>query len=175
MNARFRSRAALALLAAAGLASLAWATFATPMPRVVYNASDSVPVGWYRIGPAQALHVGSVVLVRLPAAPAALAARRGYLPAHIPLLKRIGAMAPQSVCAHDGIVRIDGAPVAATLRVDGMGRQLAAWPQCRRLAHGELFLLSTDDRASFDSRYFGPVPASAVIGQAQPIRTWPQR
>ena len=38
--------------------------------------------------------VGSIVLVRLPADAAALAAQRGYLPAHIPLLKRVGAVAP---------------------------------------------------------------------------------
>lgn len=162
-------RVALSLFVAAGLASLAWATFANPMPRVIYNASDSVPVGWYRIGPAGTLHVGSFVLVHLPAAPRALAAQRGYLPWHIPLLKRIGAMAPQTVCVHGRIVRIDGSPVAITLLVDASGRRLTAWPQCRRLRAGELFLLSTTNPASFDSRYFGPVSTSAVIGQAQPL------
>lgn len=162
-------RVALSLFAATGLAALAWATFANPMPRVIYNASASVPVGWYRIRPAKALHVGSIVLVRLPAAPRALAAQRDYLPWHIPLLKRIGAMAPQTVCVHARTVRIDGNPVAATLRVDRLGRRLTAWSQCRRLRAGELFLLSTTNPASFDSRYFGPVSTSAVIGQAQPL------
>ena len=164
-----RSRVTLPLLAVVGLASLTWASFANPMPRVIYNASDSVPVGWYRIGPSGTLHVGSFVLVHLPAAPRTLAAQRGYLPWHIPLLKRIGAMAPQTVCIRDGIVRIDGMQVAATLRVDGSGRRLTAWSQCRRLRAGELFLLSTTNPASFDSRYFGPVSTSAVIGQAQPL------
>jgi type IV secretory pathway protease TraF len=37
---------------------------------------------------------------------------------------------------------------------------------CRRLEPGELFLLSVTNPASFDSRYFGPVSASAVIGVA---------
>ena len=163
------ARVALPLLAIIGLASLAWASFARPMPRLIYNASDSVPVGWYRIGPAGVLHVGSFVLVRLPAAPRALASRRGYLPWSVPLLKRIGAMAPQTVCIRRGIVRIDGVRVAATLRVDGRGRPLTAWSQCRRLRVGELFLLSTSNPASFDSRYFGPVNTAAVIGQAQPV------
>ena len=45
---------------------------------------------------------GSIVLARLPAEPAALAAQRGYLPPHIPLLKRVGAVAPQHVCIVDG-------------------------------------------------------------------------
>jgi conjugative transfer signal peptidase TraF len=160
----------LSLLAIAGFAALAWASFVRPMPRVIYNASASVPVGWYHIEPPRAPQVGDIVLVRLPAVPAALAARRGYLPLGIPLLKRIGAGAPQKVCIRGRIVRIDDAAVAATLPVDGAGRRLEAWRSCRQLRRGELFLLSTDNPASFDSRYFGPVPVSAVIGQAQPLR-----
>ena len=175
MSHGMRSAATLPLLAVLGLASLAWATFAKPIPRAIYNASDSVPVGWYRIGPARALHVGSFVLIHLPAVPRALAARRGYLPWRIPLLKRIGAMAPQAVCIRGRVLRIDGVRVAVTLPVDGSGRRLTAWRQCRRLRAGELFLLSTTNPASFDSRYFGPVPTSDVIGQAQPIYTRPRR
>lgn len=171
MKARRRSRVTLSLLVMAGFASLAWASFVRPMPRVIYNASASVPVGWYRIEPMHTPQVGDVVLVRLPTVPAALAAHRGYLPSGIPLLKRIGARASQKVCIRGGIVRIDDTPIATTLPVDGVGRRLVAWRSCRRLRRGELFLLSTDSPASFDSRYFGPVPVSAVIGQAQPLRT----
>jgi conjugative transfer signal peptidase TraF len=163
------SRLVLPLLAVMGLASLAWASFAKPMPRVIYNASDSVPLGWYRIGPPRTLRVGGFVLVHLPAAPRMLAARRGYLPWRIPLLKRIGAVAPQAVCVRGGIVRIDGVRVAITLPIDGSGRRLTPWRQCRRLRAGELFLLSMSNPASFDSRYFGPVNTSAVIGQAHPL------
>ena len=163
----------LAALSACGLAALAWASFATPSTRVVYNPSNSMPLGWYRIepgnSPADSLHIGSIVLARLPAEPAALAAQRGYLPPHIPLLKRVGAVAPQHVCIVNGVVRIDGVPVAAVLRADRLGRPLPSWPQCRALAKGELFLLSVTNPASFDSRYFGPIAASAVIGEAQPI------
>lgn len=169
MTSGVQVRVNVSLLIVAGLGFLAWAAFATPMPRVIYNASDSVPVGWYRIGPPGTLYVGGFVLVHLPAAPSTLAARRGYLPWHIPLLKRIGAVAPQAVCVRGSIVRIDGVPVAITLPVDGSGRRLTPWSQCRRLRAGELFLLSTSNPASFDSRYFGPVSTSAVIGQAQPL------
>ncbi|MFX7140861.1 S26 family signal peptidase, partial [Acinetobacter baumannii] len=75
----------------------------------------------------------------------------------IPLLKRVGAVAPQEVCIADGKVRIDGVPSAAVLRADRWGRPLPFWQQCRRLRPGELFLLSVTNPASFDSRYFGPI------------------
>jgi len=170
---RLRARIVPAVLSACGLAALAWASFVRPAAHVVYNPSDSVPVGWYRIeragSPPRPLSVGSIVLARLPADVAALAAQRGYPPSHIPLLKRVGAVAPQHVCIVAGQVRIDGVPMAAVLPADRLGRPLPSWPHCRPLADGELFLLSTTNPASFDSRYFGPIQASAVIGVAQPL------
>ena len=177
-RSRLRARIALAALATCGLAALAWTAFVQPSARIVYNPSDSVAVGWYRIDPADSLprplSVGSIVLTTLPADAAALAAQRGYLPSHVPLLKRVGAVASQHVCIVNGSVRIDGVPVAAVLRADRWGRPLPSWPQCRQLAQGELFLLSATNPASFDSRYFGPVNASAVLGVARPIRLEPQ-
>ena len=174
---RVRARLVLAGLSACGLAALAWASFVHPLPRLTYNPSDSVAVGWYRVdpldrrtsSPPRPLSVGSIVLVPLPVEAAALAAQRGYLPTRIPLLKRVGAIAPQEVCIADGSVRIDGVPSAAVLPADRWGRPLPSWSQCRRLRPGELFLLSVTNPASFDSRYFGPVSVAAVIGVARPV------
>lgn len=176
-RSHLRARLVLAGFAAVGLAALAWAAFAQPLPRLIYNPSDSVPVGWYRVDPQRhgtdslprPLSVGSVVLTTLPPDVAALAAQRRYLPVHVPLLKRVGAVAPQHVCIVAGQVRIDGVPVAAALPADRLGRPLPSLQLCRRLQPGELFLLSATNPASFDSRYFGPVSASAVIGVAHPV------
>lgn len=176
-RSRLRARLVLAGLSACGLAALAWASFVQLPPRLTYNPSDSVPVGWYRIdpldhdagSPPRSLFVSNIVLAELPPDAAALAAQRGYLPVHVPLLKRVGAVAPQRVCVVDGRVRIDGALVATVLPADRLGRPLPSWAHCRRLRPGELFLLSATNPASFDSRYFGPVNVSAVIGVAHPV------
>ncbi|CAG4892894.1 S26 family signal peptidase [Paraburkholderia gardini] len=176
-RSRLRARIVVATLAAVGFAALAWASWMSPLPRLTYNPTDSVAVGWYRIEPLdhrasslpRLLSVGSIVLVPLPAEAAELAAQRGYLPTRVPLLKRVGAVSPQKVCIASSIVRIDGVPSAAVLRADRLGRPLPFWQQCRRLEPGELFLLSATNPASFDSRYFGPVSASTVIGVAHPV------
>ena len=166
------NRCMLIACMAIGVAALFVPAVVTFPARLVYNPSDSVARGWYRIGSPDSLHVGGIALVRLPAGVAAFAAQRGYLPAGVPLLKRVGAVAPQSVCVGEGVVRIDGVAVAAVLAVDGLGRPLSPWAQCRSLVDGELFLLSYGHRASFDSRYFGTVEASVVIGSAYPLWTW---
>jgi len=157
----------LALLACS-LFALGWAAIATSPPRLVYNASDSVPVGWYRISPANSLEPGDLVLVHLPPEARSLAAQRGYLPANVPLLKSLAAMAPQQVCVEGNQVRIDGVVAARRMRWDRQDRALPTWQACRRMVGDELFLLSSNP-ASFDSRYFGPVSANTVIGRAQPL------
>jgi len=158
-----------------GLAALIAPTLWRVQARVVYNPSDSVALGWYRIDPnvgSGALHVGSIVLARLPVSVAAFAAQRGYLPSRVPILKRIGAVAPQSVCVREQVVRIDGEAVATARLHDVAHRALSAWTQCRPLAENELFLLSDTNLASFDSRYFDPIDASAVLGIAHPLWKW---
>jgi conjugative transfer signal peptidase TraF len=160
-----------ALLGAFALPSLLPASMHR-LVQVVYNPSDSVPRGWYRIRAAGPPRVGGIVMAWLPAEAAALAARRNYLPLGVPLLKRIGAVSPQWVCVDRTTVRIDGQIVARLRRVDGRGRPLHAWLQCRHLMPGELFLLSNTSADSFDSRYFGPISVDDVIGSARPLWAW---
>lgn len=169
-----RARWPLAL-AVGSLLALGWTALATSPPQLVYNASDSVPAGWYRVTPAGSLAAGDLVLVHLPLGAMTLAAQRGYLPASVPLLKTVAAVTPQQVCVRGAQVRIDGQLVARRLHWDRQGRALPAWRGCRRLVGDELLLLSTTNPESFDSRYFGPVSTDAVIGQARPLWLEPRR
>ncbi len=134
-------------------------------PLVIYNATASAPIGFYRVVPAPPVHVGDLVLVRTPGSIRELAARRNYIPASVPLVKRVEARAGNRVCATDGIITVDGVPVATRKSTDGQGRPLPAWTGCRVLAKDEIFLLMTGAPDSFDSRYFGPVSLNAVIGR----------
>ena len=149
----------------AGLATLAGAASVSVPPRLVYNASASLPVGWYRIQPAASWSVGKIVLAWMPATVRDLAAERGYLPRRIPMLKRVAAGPGSHVCVRDRTVWIDGKPNANVPGEDGSGRPLAAWTGCRDLLADEVFLLNAAG-TSFDSRYFGPIDASYIVGVA---------
>ncbi|WP_342629764.1 S26 family signal peptidase [Nguyenibacter vanlangensis] len=144
-----------------------------PRPRLVWNATASAPVGFYWVAASSnsPLHHGDLVLLRPDPASARLFARRGYLPAGVPLLKRIAATAGQLVCERNGVLAIDGVHVADALATDHRGRPLMPWTGCRRLQPGEIFVLMRDVPASLDGRYFGPSPITSVIGRALPLWT----
>jgi conjugative transfer signal peptidase TraF len=140
-------------------------------PRLVWNASASVPIGLYEIGSATPLEVTDLVAVDAPEPLAALLAERGYLPRGVPLLKRVAALPGQAVCRSGGDITVDGNTVSDALDRDRLGRSLPIWKGCHRLGASELFLMNIGVRDSLDGRYFGPLAVTTVIGRATPLYT----
>lgn len=157
-----------------GVVAMLGAAWFKPAIQLVFNPTDSAPRGWYLVTPAAHFRVGDYVLSQVPNEAALLAAARGYLPRTVSLLKQVGAVAGVRVCACNGVVYVDGVAVARALAVDGSGRTMTGWQECRALASDELFLLNPSNTASFDSRYFGPVQTTDVRGRATPLWTWSQ-
>lgn len=142
-----------------------------PLPRVIWNASASAPLGLYRIQPDRDPQLGALVVARPPEPLGQWMAERGYLGEDVPLLKHVSAKAGQRVCRIGRVVSVDARPVAVALTRDRLGRPLPVWQGCRTLAAGELLLLNPAHSDSLDGRYFGPLRASAVLGRAIPILT----
>lgn len=166
---RVRARKAIAI-AAIGLSLTGFTALPKPSPLLVWNASASAPVGLYRVGSGTPAR-GDLVLARPPGFVAYLADQRGYLPRNIPLVKRLAALPDEHVCAFSNAIIIGGEIVARRLKIDTQGRPLPWWNGCRALAHNEVFLLGNEKNHSFDSRYFGPVPAENIIGRLVPLWT----
>lgn len=156
------------ILAGLGLAALGFASLGHPAPILVWNSSASAPIGLYLVLPETRPRTGDLVLVRPPAAITDLAARRGYLPRGMPLIKQVAAMGGDDVCAKDDDLSINGDIVAQRRRIDGNGRSLPRWEGCRRLLADEILLLMPAPD-SLDSRYFGPLPSLHVIGRLVPL------
>lgn len=164
---RKRPRTVLAL-ALLGLGLIGLATLARPAPWLVWNASASAPMGFYRVLPGDAVR-GDLVLVRTPESARQLAAERGYLPHDVPLVKRAAALDGDTVCAAGDAISINGRVVAKRLARDRLGRPLPTWSGCHLLDGGEVFLLMEGVSDSFDGRYFGPTPTAAIIGRLAPL------
>ena len=146
---------------------------------------SACPPGIYRaaaLQPGDALARGELVLVCLPEDLARFALERGYLARGAgcgdgiePVGKRIGALSGDTVALAPDYVAIDGKrlPNSASRSSDTRGRPV---PHIvfgnYRVRHGEVWLFGEDDSRSWDSRYFGPVPTSAVRAELNPVITW---
>ncbi|MBL0923448.1 MAG: S26 family signal peptidase [Sphingomonadaceae bacterium] len=164
-------KARIALLAGS-IAFAALATLFVPVSHyMVWNASPSIPTGLYAIRGKASLHVGERVAIEPPPVLHHLMQERGYLPARLPLLKRLAAVSGQRVCRFAHGITIDGKLVGIARARDRAGRPLPVWFGCRRIKPGELFVMNPAAPSSFDGRYFGVLSLRTVIGRATPVWT----
>jgi conjugative transfer signal peptidase TraF len=163
-----RRAVALAIMIV-GVAFMTFTVTTNPMPRLLWNASASVPIGLYGVEPASKLAVADLVVAAAPQRLATVFAERGYLPLGLPLIKRILALQGQSVCRTALLITVDGKAVGTALAQDSRGRALPVWQGCRLIARDQVFLMNRDEAASLDGRYFGPIPVTAIVGRALPL------
>ena len=139
--------------------------------KLVYNASASAPIGFYRVTPASSLKRGAFVVVPTPPGFRMMAAKRHYLPFNVPLIKRIIALSGDEVCRYGKVILVNQKPVATALTKDSQGRVLPVWQGCIILTDDQFFALM-DRPDSFDGRYFGSLNTEDIIGIAVPVFTW---
>jgi signal peptidase I len=101
----------------------------------------------------------------------------GIDPENTPFIKRVIGVAGDTVEVRtDGLVYVNGVALTEPYRYANdagvvgptVAQGLARWV----VAPGELFVLGDHREASEDSRVFGPIPVSSVIGRAI-LRYWP--
>ena len=170
-------RSLLFLAGAAVVMSVGAATAFTGGYRV--NLTPSEPLGLWRIERLQRpVSIGDLVFLCPPTtAVFEEARRRGYLRRGLcpsgfaPLIKSVAALPGQRVDITNHVL-IDGrhAPASSVWRTDGEGRVLLPDPGGVVPPH-HLFLHSPF-ASSYDSRYFGPVPDSGLLGLARPVFTF---
>jgi conjugative transfer signal peptidase TraF len=143
------------------------------------NMTPSEPLGLWRIRPLhRPVAIGDLVFICPPAIAAFAEARlRGYLhrgfcaSGYAPLIKTVIATEGQRVDIGAN-VSVDGRTIANSriVRIDGAGRALHGHAG-GTVPSGNVFLHSPFS-ASWDSRYFGPIPASGILGLAQEVLTY---
>ncbi|MBB2842490.1 UNVERIFIED_ORG: conjugative transfer signal peptidase TraF [Rhizobium etli] len=143
------------------------------------NMTPSEPLGLWRIvaldRPAVA---GDLIFICPPQTTEMREAReRGYLRSGTcqggiaPLIKTVIAIAGQHIEIGAGVT-IDGRPIAFSelAERDGKGRPMKPFPG--GVVPDESVFLLSPFRSSYDSRYFGPLPASGILGLAKPVLTY---
>ena len=96
------------LLTTLGAATVVLSTIgAKPVPQYLWNASESVPIGLYRLRPTGRLAVTELVAVQPPEPLATFLADGNYLPRDVPMLKRVLALPGQTVCRDELTITVD--------------------------------------------------------------------
>lgn len=139
------------------------------------NASPSLPIGLYMaIADAQA----TLVEFCPPEPYASLAIRRGYRTDGVcpdgatPLLKPIVARAGDLVEISEAGVHVNGRLLkgSAPRTLDTSGRPMPVWPlRVQRVRHGTVWVVSSYNPRSFDSRYFGPIAVRTIMARVRPV------
>ena len=141
------------------------------------NLTNSVPIGLYVIS-----HSPEADLVEFcPPEPFGRLSRgRGYRERSRfgcpdgakPLLKPIAARAGDIVSMSAAGIAISDKliPHTAPLHLDSAGRSISVWTSgTYRVAPGTIWVASSFNTHSFDSRYFGPISESAVLHHLRPL------
>ncbi len=143
------------------------------------NLTPSEPLGLWRIVPLhRPVAIGDVVFICPPTTPEMREARaRGYLrpgscPDGVaPLIKTVIAVTGQHV-EIGADVSVDGRAVSSSRLAsrDGSARPLV--PFTSGIVPPGFVFLHSSFSGSYDSRYFGPVPTSGILGLAQEVLTY---
>ncbi|NTH16556.1 conjugative transfer signal peptidase TraF (plasmid) [Agrobacterium tumefaciens] len=157
----------------AGLAAIAY------MGGYRVNLTPSEPLGLWRIVALQRpVEAGDLVFICPPVtASFEEARRRGYVRRGLcprgfaPLIKTVAALPGQHV-EIGANVTVDGRPLPSSIvrTSDGEGRPITPF-KTGIVPLRNLFLHSSF-ASSYDSRYFGPVPDTGLLGLAQPVLTF---
>lgn len=170
MRLRLRSFAPILLLA--GTTITCWAVEAAGLR---LNLTPSVPIGLYRLSKSP-VGLGDLVAACLPESFGTLGRKRGYLrqgscPAGAsPIIKHVVAASGSCVEIKPDGVFVDGQHIQSPApAIDSKGRTL--YPLSAGsyvLSPGQIWLFSPREN-SWDSRFFGPVQSSMVLGQVKPL------
>lgn len=155
-------------LAVIGIAAVSVVDMPT---KLIWNATASTPIGFYTVEPVKRIEVPELVAVMPPEPLERFMVERGYIGRGVPLLKRVVGLSGQRVCRIGRSITVDGVEMGEALERDRSGRDLPVWQGCRVIGDSEIFLMNWEVRDSLDGRYFGPIPASSIIGRAVPLWT----
>ena len=175
MTLTLKTKTPLYIMAAAVLTlGTLYALVVAFMPPSIYNYTPSEPLGLYRLtylSPGQYKR-GMTVVFPVPAPFRPMVDRRRYANPGTPMLKKIWGMPGDIVCETAGWVALNGRIIGPVFRTDTEGRPLPRIRGCYRIPPGYFFPASNYIKNSFDGRYIGVVPFTAIEAEATPEWTF---
>lgn len=142
----------------------------------IYNETSSMPIGWYKIiayNPNEnQLKKGDIVVFNLPQGISNMIYKRGYLEnKNEKLLKYITGVYGDGFCVDSDKLIINNKKYVIE-KYDTHGRLLPKMQTGKYVIKKGNIMTLTDVNNSFDSRYFGEVPITAIKYKVVPFIVW---
>ncbi|SPD72448.1 putative Plasmid transfer protein TraF [uncultured Desulfobacterium sp.] len=139
---------------------------------LVYNTTGSLPRGLYFISKEAQIKRGDIVYFKPPFSIRKLLIERNWLPEKANLMKEVVAIPGDHICiGSTGKLSINFSECRQIilLKTDSKGLRMPhPYVDCGFIPKNKCFVL-TDCARGFDSRYFGLIDLSLVIGKATPL------
>lgn len=136
------------------------------------NLSPSIPRGIYRVAPLGVINIGDLVIFDPPELAHSFIYGRHWLPDGWPLLKYVGALEGDTYCVQGISFFINRRYIGKASDVDSQCLALYPVTGCHIVGRNAFLPVSTHITNSFDGRYLGTVPLSAIKGKAHAVWTF---
>lgn len=154
-----------------GAVRIAYEFFGPPLI-IQYTPSEPKGVYWVELHPPEGYKRSDLVRLPVPTPFQKLVwVERQWVRHGDPLVKGVGALAGDEVCADDQVMKINGVVVGPIFTVDSLQRPMPVIRGCYTVSEGYFLPLSTYIEKSFDGRYIGEQPLSSITGKVHSVWT----
>lgn len=136
---------------------------------ITYQATPSMPKGFYLIEPAKTIKKGDIVIFRPPKSTLNFLLKHKWIPNSGLLMKHIVAVFGDKVVEQKGTIWINNQKTGPVYKYYAPGKILPNSNFQGVLQPHQYLLMSTRIKRSFDGRYFGPVSGKDIVGKAIPL------
>jgi conjugative transfer signal peptidase TraF len=142
-------------------------------PPVYINTSHSMPIGFYLVVPFGEIKKNDCVVIAMPEQVKPLIAGRKWSSNEdIPLVKKAVGLPGDEFTITDSEITVNGQYIGPVSLMDSEGLPLPKIRGSYRIEEGMFLPISDYSTSSFDGRYFGTVPLSAIKKKVIPLLTF---
>lgn len=134
-----------------------------PFPKIFhYNKTPSLSIGLYCEVPFERIEKDDLVLLEIPESVKTMVLERKWMEENELLLKKVGAIEGDVFNISDKQLEINNSYIGPVYEVDSQNRPMPVLRGTFEVSPGHILPIATNVSNSFDGRYFGTVPVSAV-------------